>query len=164
MTFNFRHLLATVFFFTKSQVQCYWCILCWRIIVKIWDAPIDWPVIWIGRFFAWPARIGDRLVFFMSSRFQALLLPAAQAETSQCTLTVTCKHVICRENDSNLNCIQCKWRLIMYLCRARCGLHSLSECVRERQHTQSNSQKCIDTYCGRKINKRFTKYDLGKQH
>ncbi len=28
--------------------------LCYR------DAPIDWPVIRIGRFFTWPARIGDQ--------------------------------------------------------------------------------------------------------
>ncbi len=51
-------------------------------------------------------------------------------------------HVISHENDSNFNCIQCKRRLIMYLCHTRCGLNSQSE----RQHTQSNSQKSIDAY------------------
>ncbi len=39
-----------------------------------------------------------------------------------CALTVACKHVVSRENDSNFNGIQCKRRLIMYLCHARCSL------------------------------------------
>ncbi len=53
-----------------------------------------------------------------------LLLPAAQAETSQprahsqYDITVARKCVVSRENDSNFNGIPCKRRLIMYLCRA----------------------------------------------
>ncbi len=55
-----------------------------------------------------------------------LLLPAAQAGTSQprahSQLRVNVSFL--RENDSNFNGIQCKCWLIMYLCRARWGLHS----------------------------------------
>ncbi len=47
--------------------------------------------------------------------------------------SVVCKHIVSRENGSNFNGIKCKQQLIMYLCRARWGLHSLCE----RNSTQS---------------------------
>ncbi len=69
--------------------------------IKSADTPIDRPVIGIGRFLAWPARISDRPVSLTSCRFDPiLLLPAAQAETSQprvhsqYDITVVCKHVV----------------------------------------------------------------------
>ncbi len=87
------------------------------------DAPIDWPVIGIGRFLAWPARINN---------------------WSHVTVSlVVCKHVVLLENNSNFNGIQCKRRLIMYLCRVRWGLNSLSECVRETAHTKKLSEMYI---------------------
>ncbi len=51
------------------------------------------------------------------------IIKAGRDITSMRTLTVDITvaniHVISRENDSNLNGIQCKRRLIMYLCCAR---------------------------------------------
>ncbi len=111
------------------------------------DAPIDWPVIGIGRFLAWPARINNWFHVTVSPiPSRSILLPAAQAETSQpCAvdITVVCKHVVLLENNSNFNGIECKRRLIMYLCRARWGLNSLSECVRETAHTKKLSEMYI---------------------
>ncbi len=72
------------------------------------DAPIDRPVIGIGRFFAWPARIGDRPVSLTSCRFRAdpfIASGAGNDVTATRTLTVACKHVVLPENDSNFNWI-----------------------------------------------------------
>ncbi len=106
------------------------------------DVPIDQPVIGIGRFLAWPARIADRPVSLTSCRFRADPIIASGAgrdvtatRTLTVDITVACKHVVSRENNSIFNGIQCKRRLIMYVCRARWGLNSLSECVRETAHT-----------------------------
>ncbi len=68
----------------------------------------------------------DRPVSLTSCRFRAdpfIASVAGRDVTATCTLTVditvASKHVVSRENDSNFNGIQCKRRLIMYLCRAR---------------------------------------------
>ncbi len=92
----------------------------------------------------WPAR--DRTIFHMTG-------PDRWPADHSHVLPIPSRSFCC-QICSNLNGIQCKRRLIMYLCRARWGLHSLSECVWERPHTQRNSQKCVDAYCGRKKKKR----------
>ncbi len=73
-----------------------------------------------------PGSVTGRSVSSLADSEPILLLPAAQAGTSQprahSQLRVNVSFL--RENDSNFNGIQCKWRLIMYLCRARWGLHS----------------------------------------
>ncbi len=113
----------------------------WKKVIR--DAPIDQPMIGIGRFLAWQARIGDRPVSLTSWRFwddPFIASGAGRDVTATRTLTVditvASKHVISRENDSNFNGIQCKQRLIMDLWRARWGLNSLSEYVRETAHTK----------------------------
>ncbi len=123
-------------------------------------------MIGIGRFFALPARIGDRSVSLTSRRFRAdpfIASGAGNDVTATRTLTVACKHIVSHENDSNFNGIQCKQRLIMFMsCQMRLAQPEWVS-VWERQHTQSNSQKFIDAYFGRK-KEIFTKYDLNKQH
>ncbi len=134
------------------------------------DAPIDRPVIGIGRFFALPARIGDRPVSLTSCRFRAdpfIARGSGNDITATRTLTVACKHVVLHidihmsmvlhENDSNFNCIQCKRRLIttdnvFMSCQMRLACTAWVS-VWARQHTQSNSQKFIDAYFGRKKKK-----------
>ncbi len=128
--------------FEESQHNNHFKYIYHNINVNTRDAPIDRSVIWISLFFTWLARIGDRPVSLTSYRFWAD--PFTAPRTLTVDITVVCKHVVSRENDSNFNSIQCKRRLIMYLCRARWV------CERERQHTQMNSQKCIGAYCGRK--------------
>ncbi len=71
-------------------------------------------------------RIGDRPVSLTSCRFRADPSIASGAgrdvtatRTVTVDITVAYKHVVLRDNYSNLNGIQCKRRLIMYLCRAR---------------------------------------------
>ncbi len=123
-----------VHFFKKCDVTLTrsweWPDLKKEILLIIRNEPIDRPVIGIRWFFAWPARIGDQPVSLTSCRFRAdpfITSGAGRNVTATRTRTVACKHVVSRENDSNFNGIQCKRRLIMYLCCARWGLHSLSE-------------------------------------
>ncbi len=79
------------------------------------DAPIDWPVIGIGRFLAWPAQISDWPVSLTSCWFRADPIIASGAgrdvtatHTLTVDITVASKHVVSRENNSNFNGIQCK--------------------------------------------------------
>ncbi len=93
--------------------------------VIIRDAPIDRPGIGIGRFLAWPAPIGDRLVILTSCRFRAFYCQRHRQRRHSHAHThsmISQSHVstsFSSENDSNFNDIQCKQRLIMYLRRAR---------------------------------------------
>ncbi len=61
----------------------------WKKVIR--DAPIDQPMIGIGRFLAWPARIGDRPVSLTSCRFWAdpfIANGAGRDVTATRTLTV----------------------------------------------------------------------------
>ncbi len=111
----------------KSSVLCYFLLEMHRLTGQWSDFSHDRPRSVIGP------------VSLTSCRFRAdpfIASGAGDDVTATRTLTVVCKHVVSLENDSNFNCIQCKWRLIMYLYRARWGLHSLNVCVRETAHTK----------------------------
>ncbi len=67
-----------------------------------------------------------RLISLTSCRYRADPIIASSAgrdvtamHTLTVDITVVSIHVFLLENDSNFNGIQCKQRLIMYLCRAR---------------------------------------------
>ncbi len=88
-----------------------------------------------------------------------LLLPAAQAETSQphahsqYDITVACKHVVFAwEWFIILIAFSLNGDLCIYVVPDEACTAWVS--VWESHYTQSNSQKCIDTCCSRKINKR----------
>ncbi len=121
-------------------------------------------MIGIGRFFTWPAQISDWPVSLTSCRFWAdPFIASGTGNDVTATRTLTCKHI------SRVNTFRVRMILILIAtdnvfmsCQMRLAQ---PEWVCERQHTQSNSQKFIDAYCGRKKKKKiFTKYDLDKQH
>ncbi len=91
------------------------------------DALLDRPVIGIGRFLA---SLTSCQFYYCQRRRQRR---HSHAHThSSCHSR---EYMLFRVNDSNFYGIQCKRRLIMYLCHARLGLNSLSECVIETAHT-----------------------------